>query len=200
MGGMPAVLENFRPRELWVGIDPQSQLYVALLRDAARVGVRVRHVHAGEHIRWGSVDVDVLAPAASYRNDLAPKNDDSVVLSMRYGKATALLEGDAEATSEVAMLNAGLVHPVTLLKVAHHGSRTSSTQAFLDAAKPVDAVISVGRHNTFGHPRAEVIVRLGEEQTHIFRTDQVGLTSFWMTPDGCVSEQTSGVELPGHCK
>lgn len=198
MGGMPAVLENFRPRELWVGIDPRSELYAALLKEAARLGIVVRHVHAGDRVWWGSVEVSVLAPAAGYANPNAPKNDDSVVLRMQYGKASALLEGDAETPSEQAMLAAGLVTPVTLLKVAHHGSRTSTTQAFVDAARPSDAVISVGRRNTFGHPRPEVIGRLAVEGAHVFRTDEFGLTSFLLTTDGGIQEVVDEQMLPAH--
>jgi competence protein ComEC len=198
MGGMPAILENFRPRELWVSIDPHSRLYAGLLDQAKRLGIRVRHLHAGDLERWGSVSVSVLAPGPAYGNANAPKNDDSLVLEMRYGKASALLEGDAETPSEHAMLAAGLVHPVTLLKVGHHGSRTSSSQAFLDAAAPRAAVISVGRRNTFGHPRAEVIGRLAAGHAHLFRTDEFGLTSFLLSEDGSVREVVNGQELPAH--
>jgi competence protein ComEC len=200
MGGMPAVLENFRPRELWVGIDPKSELYRALLKEAARLGIVVRHLHAGDAIPWGSVQVSVLAPAGKYANAGAPKNDDSVVLRMQYGKASALLEGDAETPSEQTMLAAAEVAPVTLLKVAHHGSRTSTTQALVDAARPEDAVISVGRGNTFGHPRPEVIGRLAAEGARVFRTDEFGLTSFLLTPDGGIREVVGGVAMPSHAR
>jgi competence protein ComEC len=198
MGGMPAILENFRPRELWVGIDPHSDLYIALLKEAAKLGIIVRHLHTGDAVRWGSIDINILAPVLAYTNPNAPKNDDSLVLAMHFGKASALFEGDAETPSEGAMLAAGLVHPVTLLKVAHHGSRTSSTQAFVDAASPQDAVISVGRRNTFGHPRPEVVARLATAGTHLFRTDEFGLTTFLLTPDGNIREVVDGISLPAH--
>ncbi len=188
MGGMPAILENFRPRELWVGIDPHSALYAALLKKAAELGVVVRHVHAGDRAHFGSVEVSVLAPAVGYANAVAPKNDDSVVLEMRLGKATALLEGDAERPSEDAMLASGRLHPVTLLKVGHHGSKTSSNPEFVAAVQPRDAVVSVGRRNTFGHPRGEVIARFAAAGTHLWRTDEFGLTTFLLTPDGDIRE------------
>jgi competence protein ComEC len=168
MGGMPAILENFRPRELWVGSDPHSELYAKLLDDAARLGIVVRHLHAGDREAWGDVAISVLAPVSGYSNPGAPKNDDSLVLALRYGKASALLEGDAETPSELAMLAAGLVHPVTLLKVGHHGSATSTTQAFLDAAAPTDAVVSFG------------------------------LTTFLLTPDGNIREFVHETALPAH--
>jgi competence protein ComEC len=184
MGGMPAILEDLHPRELWVGIDPNSRLYRALLAEAARLNIPVRHLHAGDHQPWGSVEIAVLGPAVGYSNPNAPKNDDSVVLHMQFGQASVLLEGDAERPSEDTMLSAGLITPVTLLKVGHHGSKTSSNPEFLAAARPQEAVISVGRHNTFGHPRAEVIQRFAEAHTRLFRTDEFGLTTFLLTADG----------------
>ncbi len=196
MGGMPAVLENFHPRELWVGIDPRSPLYDALLRKAAALGIPVRHLRAGDAAGWGAVQVSVLGPAAGYSNAGPPKNDDSMVLEMRLGKASVLLEGDAERPSEEAMVAAGKLHPVTLLKVGHHGSRTSSNPDFLAAVRPHDAVVSVGRRNTFGHPRAEVIERFAAEGTHLFRTDEFGLTSFLLGPDGTIRETVGSSPLP----
>jgi competence protein ComEC len=184
MGGMPAILENFRPRELWVGIDPHSALYTQLLAEAAHLNITVRHFHAGDHISWGQVDINVLAPAPTYANPSAPRNDDSLVLNLRYGNASVLLEGDAERPSEDAMLAAHLIRPVTLLKVGHHGSRTSTNPEFLAAAAPQAAVVSVGRRNTFGHPRGEVIGRLAAAHSTLARTDKFGLTTFLLTPDG----------------
>lgn len=188
MGGMPAVMRNFRPRELWVSIDPDSDEYRALLAEARELGVTVRHLYAGDTVRWSGMDVTVLAPERGYANPGAPINNDSLVLRVQYGAASALLEGDAEAPSEATMLAEHRVAPVTLLKVGHHGSRTSTTQAFLDAAAPRDAVVSVGRGNTFGHPRGEVIARIAAARTKLYRTDEFGLTTFLLEPDGRVRE------------
>jgi competence protein ComEC len=107
---------------------------------------------------------------------------------MQYGKASVLLEGDAEAPSERAMLAHSRVGAVTLLKVGLHGSRTSTTQAFFDAASPKDAVVSVGKGNTFGHPRYEVIERIAEARTKLYRTDEFGLTTFLLGRDGGIHE------------
>jgi competence protein ComEC len=195
MGGMKAVLEDLRPHELWVGADPDSALYRALLQDAARLGILIRHVHAGDGVDWGPVRVDVLAPAVGYVNQAAPRNDDSVVLHLGYGKASVLLEGDAERPSEDAMLRAGLLGPVTLLKVGHHGSKTSSNPEFLAATRPEEAVISVGRNNTFGHPKPEVVERFAAEHTRLFRTDDFGTVSFILRRDGTIEPVDIGLEL-----
>ena len=188
MGGMPAVLRNFRPRELWVGIDPNSKAYRALLAEAKQLGVAVRHLHAGDRLDWGAAQISVLAPESGYTNPGEPVNDDSLVMRVQYGRSSVLLEGDAEAPSERAMLDHARVTPVTLLKVGHHGSRTSTTQEFFNAAAPKDAVISVGRGNTFGHPRYEVIDRIAQARTKLYRTDEFGLTTFLLGKDGSIRE------------
>ncbi|HEV2646194.1 MAG TPA: ComEC/Rec2 family competence protein [Acidobacteriaceae bacterium] len=190
MGGMPAILRNFRPRELWVAVDPNSAPYRALLAEAATLGIHVRHLRAGDRIAWSSVDISVLAPTSTYTNIGPPINNDSLVMRMQFGKSSVLLEGDAEAPSERAMASAarsGLgaaLGPDSLLKVGHHGSMTSTAPEFLSLAAPRDAVISVGRQNTFGHPRPEILERLAAQHTRIFRTDQSGLTTFLLSSDG----------------
>ena len=196
MGGMSAILENFRPRELWVGIDPDSALYRQLLAEAARLAILVRHFHAGEHLAWSGLPVTVLAPEPGYTNPGAPKNDDSLVLRIDDGHSSALLEGDAERPSEQSMVAAGLVQPVTLLKVVHHGSNTSSTPEFLAAAAPQAALLSSGAGNPFGHPRAEIIGRLAALGIPLLRTDREGLSTVYLTPDGRFREAVQGQLLP----
>ncbi len=188
MGGMPAVMRNFRPRELWVSIDPNSDAYRALLAEAKDLGVTVRHFYADDQLAWGGTQVTILAPETGYSNPREPVNNDSLVMRMQYGKSSVLLEGDAEAPSEREMLAHGRVAAVTLLKVGHHGSRTSTTQEFFAAAAPKDAVVSVGKGNTFGHPRYEVIERIAEARTKLYRTDEFGLTTFLLARDGGIRE------------
>jgi competence protein ComEC len=85
------------------------------------------------------------------------------------------------------MVAHGRVAPATLLKVGHHGSRTSTNPEFLASVAPKDAVISVGRHNTFGHPRSEVLGRLEAARVRTFRTDRCGAKTFLLGPDGGIS-------------
>jgi competence protein ComEC len=86
------------------------------------------------------------------------------------------------------MLAHGRVGAVTLLKLGHHGSATSTSQEFLNAAAPRDAVVSVGRRNAFGHPRYEVLERLAGARTKLYRTDEFGLTTFLLGRDGGIRE------------
>ncbi len=192
MGGMAAVMRSFRPRELWVGIDPDSTAYRALLSEAQELGVTVRHLHAGDALPWSSTQISVLAPETTYVNGGAPVNNDSLVMHMEYGKSSVLLEGDAEAPSEQAMIASGRLTPVTLLKVGHHGSRTSTTPEFFAALAPKDAVVSVGRGNTFGHPRFEVIQRIAANRTKLYRTDEFGLTTFLLDRNGGIQAIPGG--------
>jgi competence protein ComEC len=197
MGGMPAILHNFHPRELWVSIDPNSPEFRGLLAEAATLHILVRHLRAADTLLWDSITIDVLAPAVDYTNARQPVNNDSLVMHLQFGFASVLLEGDAEAPSEHTMVvnseadsaskMVSQIGPVTLLKVGHHGSRTSTTPEFLALAAPQDAIISVGRQNTFGHPRPEIVQRLAAAHTRLFRTDEFGLTTFLLTPDGRIS-------------
>ncbi|MGA1983967.1 MAG: ComEC/Rec2 family competence protein [Acidobacteriaceae bacterium] len=193
MGGMPAVLRNFHPRELWVAVDPNSVPYRTLLAEAVALGIKVRHLRAGDALAFDTVAIHVLAPTPAYANPGPPINNDSLVMRMQFGQSSALLEGDAEAPSERTMVAAALANPSTplgpdtLLKVGHHGSRTSTTPEFLALTAPQDAVISVGAQNTFGHPRPEIIARLASAHARVFRTDRFGLTTFLLTPDGHIT-------------
>jgi competence protein ComEC len=188
MGGMSAVLRDMHPRELWLSIEPgNSPGLLSLIDEANRMHITVRHLHAGDTPAFGSVQTTVLAPEIAYTNPGAPVNDDSLVLRLDYDKASVLLEGDAELRSEDAMLLNQRLAPVTLLKVGHHGSKTSTNPEFLSAVTPKEAVISVGRHNTFGHPRGEVLARLEAAHIKTIRTDRAGAETFLLTHTGDIS-------------
>lgn len=179
IGGMIAVLRNFRPRVLWIGINPHSALYDAVLAEAAAVGTRVVRHAAGDAFTFDDVGVRVLAPEEDYQPAAIPGNNDSLVLQMRFGGTTALLEGDAEAPSEERMLTRGALH-ADLLKVGHHGSRSSTTPEFLAAVSPAWAAISVGHRNFYGHPRHEVLEELQAAHVRTYRTDMEGLSTFYL--------------------
>lgn len=179
IGGMPAVFANFRPRQLWLGPEPDVSVYENLLHSAARAGTHVHHYVAGDSFNFGGVSIRVLSPAPDYQPRKMPTNDDSLVLRLTYGNTSALLEGDAEAPSEEHMLAEGRLH-ADFLKVGHHGSRTSTTPAFLAAVEPMYSAISVGLRNFYGHPRPEVLQELQAAHVHTYRTDTVGMSSFYL--------------------
>ena len=110
-------------------------------------------------------------------------NDRSVSLLMQFGHLTIFFSGDLEENTESSILESELITGVDILKVAHHGSKTSSSQAFLSRVQPETALISLGANNQFNHPSPEVIGRLNHFSQHIFRTDQVGQLDFLLTRD-----------------
>jgi competence protein ComEC len=189
MGGMPAVLRDLRPRELWISIEPgEAPAMRALLAEAQELDITVRRFHAGEGFDWRGLHAAVLSPELGYSNPGAPRNDDSLVMRLAYQRGSVLLEGDAEWASEVDMVLNHRVAASTLLKVGHHGSRTSTADAFLAAVAPRAAVISVGTHNTFGHPRWEVLNKLEQARVRTWRTDREGAETFLISADGGISE------------
>jgi competence protein ComEC len=177
MGGLPAILRNFHPTELWVGNNPHVPEYDALLNEAAGLHVGVRTLRAGDALSLGSAQVNVLAPFRDYHPEAEPGNNDSMVLHVAYGATSVLLEGDAEAPLEQAMLTEPGLQS-TLLKVGHHGSVTSTRPDFLDRVAPQWAVISCGLHNRYGHPRQEVLQELEAAKIRTYSTDINGATCF----------------------
>lgn len=185
MGGMAAVLRNFRPHELWVGHNPPTPAYQQLLKEAALLGIRVRPFSAGDAMAFGGATIDVLAPSAGYQPGDSASNNDSLVLHVRYAGHSALLEGDAEAPSEAAMLSLPQDDLASdLLKVGHHGSKTSTIAPFLARVAPRFAVISVGPFNSYHHPRWETLEHLQEEGARTWRTDLSGASSFYIDASG----------------
>ncbi|MGA7832473.1 MAG: ComEC/Rec2 family competence protein [Terracidiphilus sp.] len=177
MGGLPAVLRNFHPAELWVGKNPRFGAYNALLDEAAGLHVHIRSLTAGDAFSFGSTQINVLEPFRGYQPGAEPSNSDSMVMRMAYGETSVLLEGDAEARAEEEMLTeSGLAS--TLLKVGHHGSVTSTRPEFLARVHPQWAVISCGLHNRYGHPREEVLEELEAAKVRTFSTDIDGATCF----------------------
>lgn len=125
----------------------------------------------GESFKLGEATVTVLAPNSAEYKDT---NDYSIVLKVTFGSTSFLLTGDAEAVSEKEMIDKGLNLEATVLKVGHHGSESSSSEAFLNKVKPKYAVISVGAGNSYGHPSQAVMNRLKSRNIPVYRTDEQG--------------------------
>jgi competence protein ComEC len=179
IGGMHAVLYNFRPRELWIGAVPETSAIRALLTYAESMGIRVVHHYEGETFNFGGMQVSVLSPPEGWQTSKQPRNNDSLVMRLSYRQSSILLEGDAERPVEQRMV---AMHDLRsdLLKVAHHGSATSSASEFVRAVHPRWAVISVGAGNSFGHPRTETLKQLQEEGVLTYRTDRNGAVTFYL--------------------
>ncbi|MBA3914676.1 MAG: MBL fold metallo-hydrolase [Acidobacteriales bacterium] len=178
IGGMPAILNNFHPRELWVGEVPTGSALQKLLDQARSLGVRVVSLHAGDTFTFGDLEVRVFWPPIDAIPGMEPKNNDSMVMTFRYGDSGALLQGDAEKAVEQQVSRE---HPgADLWKIAHNGSLTSTTEDMLTAVRPKFAFISVGARNTFGHPRPEILERLAKAKVATYRTDIDGAVTFYL--------------------
>jgi len=179
IGGMIAVLKNFKPKELWVGLLPPSQSLANVIATAESLGVHVVRHWEGDEFPFGGTTVSVLFPPRDWLPGVKPQNNDSMVLRVAYGESSVLLEGDAE--KQVERRIAALHHPsATLLKVGHHGSANATTSELVDSAKPQFAVISVGSGNSFGLPRNETLARLADAGTRVYRTDVDGAVTFYL--------------------
>jgi competence protein ComEC len=186
IGGMRAILSNFKPHELWLGAMPDTEAVASLLRQAGAQGILVRRPRQGDAFSFGGVTARVLSPPREWVPGNQPQNDDSLILQFVYRNSAVLMEGDAEKASERRIVD---FHPRSdLWKIAHNGSRTSTSPDLVSEVRPRIAVISVGARNTFGHPRPEVLERLAGAGASVYRTDVNGAVSFYLNGNSISSQ------------
>jgi competence protein ComEC len=177
--GLKDVARNFQVRAAIVGRAPGSDSEFAQFAATAReYNVPVRLVGRGDILRFGAVEALVLWPTRTKDLNAPSRNNDSVVLRLHFGNRIFLLTGDIEKDAEEALAGAPDELRCDVVKVAHHGSRTSSIDAFVRATKPAYAVISVGLTSIFGHPHREVLERWRENGAEILTTGQRGTITF----------------------
>ena len=159
-----------------VGETGRNEEYHELERLAQNAGVPVRYLGVGDSLRCGKVMLTCIHPEEGW-NSTEP-NAYSIVLYMQYGSFTALftgdLEGEGEKMVQERLSDILLPEGVTLLKVAHHGSRNSTDEAFLQTVNPQIALISSGRNNRYGHPHEELLRRLEDHGCRIYQTQESG--------------------------
>ncbi len=145
----------------------------------------VYKVGRGDVFSFGATTLQVLWPLRADNPDAPSANNDSVVLRVRYGQRTFLLTGDIEKEAEAALVSNENELASDVVKVAHHGSKTSSTQMFVDATRPKLAIISVGLTSPFGHPRPEIVERWRASGAEVLTTGR----------RGTITVSTDGVDL-----
>ena len=186
-GGLAAVLRNVSTRAvLGPGLSAGQRGHMDGLAEAREAGVPWRRAFAGDSWSVDGVDFRVLHPKRPDPDEDGPgadPNDWSVVLRVDYGSFSALLMGDADAEIEAGLLDQP---EVTLLKVGHHGSRTSTSEEFVRAVAPEYAIIPVGARNRYGHPDPLVLERLERAGVHVLRTDRDGSVGLVARRDGTV--------------
>lgn len=175
IGGALPLIDDFNPRYLWQGIPvPRAGSLQSVLARASASGVVVEQRRDGDEFRLGDARVLVLHPPPPDWERQRVRNDDSVVLEVVYRDVALLLTGDIGADVERAIAPRLVPAKIRVLKVAHHGSRTSTSRELLEAWRPQIALISCGRGNPFGHPAPDVIARLEAIGARIYRTDLDG--------------------------
>ncbi len=186
IGGADAVLSELTVvRVLDPGAAAARPAYVGALERARARGATWFAARAGDLVSADGVTLEVLHPggaADSAATDEA--NDQSVVLLLRYGDFTALLPGDAPASVEEALLAAGRIPPLDLLKAGHHGSRTSTSWRLVESTQPALSVVSAGTRNRYGHPHRVVLDRLERAGSAVARTDLQGVVRIHALPSG----------------
>lgn len=181
--GLQAVARNFRIGEAWFGnLKTDDVDHARLTEILGSAGTPIRTVSRGDRFDIGEVSIEVLNPQAS-DYITTKENDRSIVLRLTYGSRTFLLTGDIERNAERDLADSDLRSDV--VKVPHHGSRTSSTVNFIDSVRPGFAIIPVGRRSQFGHPHEEVVERWKAAGASVLTTGDHGTISF----------STDGVEL-----
>ncbi len=177
LGGLTAILDNFRVGRLWIGREVASPALARLEELARAKKIPIEHETRGHGFAWDAVEGEFFWPAIP-PTEIGPsaKNNDSLVLRLHYGNRAVLLPGDAEKEAESAILdqNKEAELRADILKVGHHGSKNSTMPAFLAAVRPQTAIISAGEENPYGHPSPELIERLEGAGIRILRTDRDG--------------------------
>jgi competence protein ComEC len=172
IGGALPLIDDFNPRYLWEGVPvPRASSLQAIVARASASGGVIEQRRGGEELRFGDARVIVLHPPPPDWERQRVRNDDSVVLEIVYRDVALLLTGDIGEDVERATVPRLVPARIRILKVAHHGSRTSTSHELLEAWRPQIALISCGRGNPFGHPAPDVIARLEAIGARIYRTD-----------------------------
>jgi competence protein ComEC len=187
LGGLTAILENFRVGQLWIGREVNSPALARVEQLARDRKIPIEHETRAKSFAWDNVEGRFFWPeASSAAPSQAAKNDDSLVLRLRYEDRSILLPGDAEKEAERAMLSESSQDELRaeVLKIGHHGSRNSTTPEFLAAVRPRLAIISVGEDNPYGHPNAELLERLASADVRVLRTDRDGAVHILMDGKG----------------
>jgi competence protein ComEC len=174
IGGLTAILGNFRVGTLWIGREVESAALANLENVASERKIAIVHEIRGDAFSWDGVESQFLWPEIGPEEvGPSPKNNDSLVLRLKFGERSMMLPGDAEKQAESSILSDTRETALgrDVLKVGRHGSKNSTMPGFLAAVHPRVAVISAGEHNPYGHPNPELLERLAAAGVRILRTD-----------------------------
>ena len=172
IGSLDYIVNSFKIGKVYFpNTTATTKTFQNLVKAMKNKGMQFTSPKVGETFYLGDAECTILAPNGSEYKDI---NNYSIVIKVKFGNKSFLFTGDAEDVSEKEMIDKGLDLKADVLKVGHHGSSSSSTDAFLDAVKPQYAVISVGKNNDYGHPHKETMAKLKDRGIEVYRTDESG--------------------------
>lgn len=177
--GLNDIARNFHVRAALVARTPKNDPeFARFSQTLAARRIPIQLIGGGDQLWFGNVTMRVFWPPSAQSTELPSQNNDSVVLNVLFGRRSFLLTGDIEARAEEALAPFAETLRADVVKVAHHGSKTSSTAAFIGATQPAYAVISVGQSSIFGHPNPEVVKRWVVSGAQVLRTGNSGTITF----------------------
>lgn len=190
--GFIAIFRRYQVgKVLFTGAYKPGALYRAFLKAMQKEHIPGVIVDASKDLVFDDgVKVDILFPFHPMVGPVAVTNNTCIIAKIIFGTNEILLTGDAEAPEEEELLKARVDLDSDVLKIAHHGSKTSTTPAFLNAVSPEYSVISVGKNNTYHHPHPSIMKRLKDYNTRILRTDEFGRIELVFDKDGLVKINT----------
>lgn len=193
IGGMDAVIDNYEIGKIYMPkVQANTKTFADVLLAVQEKGLKVTTAKAGITLDWESnVKINMIAPINQYDDT----NEMSAVIHLSYGSTSFLFTGDAEAGSEKDMISSNANLRADVMMIGHHGSNSSTTQAFLNAVQPTYAVIQVGKDNKYGHPTSEVLQRLNVKKIKVYRNDEQGNIIF-TTNGKDITVKTSGGGSP----
>jgi competence protein ComEC len=175
VGGARSIVRDFAPGDVWWGVPVANHQPSAILRvEADRQRAAWRTLQRGDRLEIGGADVILHHPPPPDWERQRVRNNDSLVMELRYGRVSMLLTGDIDREVEAQLASSLAPGGLVVLKVPHHGSATSSSHALLQTLRPAIALIGVGRGNPYGHPAPWVLGRLHDVGAEVFRTDLDG--------------------------
>lgn len=179
IGGAPVIITKFEIDKVFVSnFEKDNKTYQKLIQALDNKRLKAVTPNVGEKYSLGTAEITILAPNGEYDNP----NDSSVCFLIKNGDNCFLFTGDAEEKAQEALLAGQIALSADVYHAGHHGSRTSTSQEFLDAVKPAYAVISCGKDNSYGHPHAQTLNLFRANGVNVFRTDEQG--SIVATSDG----------------
>ncbi|AUN13291.1 DNA uptake transporter [[Clostridium] sordellii] len=177
IGSLDNVINKFKVSKLYLpNKNTNNDSYYNLMQACNKKNIKPQYLSKGDIINLeDNLKLTILNPSYTHEDS----NSNSIVFKLDYKNKSFLFTGDATKENEIEMINNFNLNDIDFLKVAHHGSKNSSTEEFLKSTTPDVAAISCGYDNTYGHPHKDTLLRLAQVNTKVYRTDKQGHISFY---------------------